>query len=94
MAVLTQDTRFEDAYHDMETGGGEKKNMCEVLDRVENRGIQKGIQQGEPRWRILEYIDIRREDQYAEEQICQGIMQKFNLTKAQAECYMRGEIPE
>ena len=94
MAVLTQDTRFEDAYHDMEAGGGEKRNMCEVLDRVENRGIQKGIQEGESRWRILEYIDIRREDQYTEEEICRGIMKKFGLTEEQAACYMRGEIPE
>lgn len=66
--------------------------MCEVLDRTENRGIQKGIQRGEHRGRVLEYIDIRREDNYAEEDICHGIMQKFGLTAEQAESYMRGVV--
>lgn len=45
MSVMTRDNRFEDAYSpDMERG---TTKMCEVLDRIENRGIQKGIAQGE-----------------------------------------------
>lgn len=92
MAVLTQDTRFEEAYHNVEEGE-KPKNMCEVLDRVENRGIEKGIEKGELRWRILEYIDIRREDNYPEGDIKQGIMKKFGLTEEQAESYMLGEVP-
>ncbi len=41
MVVMTQDNCFEDVYSsDMERG---TTTMCEVLDRVENRGIQKGI---------------------------------------------------
>lgn len=44
MSVMTRDNRFEDVYSpDMER---RPTNMCEVLDRVENRGIQKGIEQG------------------------------------------------
>ena len=44
MAVMTQDNRFDDIYSpDMER---RTMTMCEVLDRVENRGIQKGIQKG------------------------------------------------
>lgn len=40
MAVMTQDNRFENVYSpDMER---REMTMCEVLDRVENRGIQKG----------------------------------------------------
>lgn len=40
MAVMTQDNRFEKVYSpDMER---RMVTMCEVLDRVENRGIQKG----------------------------------------------------
>lgn len=40
MAVMTQDNRFENVYSsDMERGA---TTMCEVLDRIENRGIQKG----------------------------------------------------
>ena len=45
MSVLTEDERFEDAYNKM-SKGKEPKTMCEVLDRVENRGIQKGMQKG------------------------------------------------
>ena len=44
MAVMTKDNRFEDVYSpDMEGGD---INMCEVLDKIENRGIEKGIAQG------------------------------------------------
>ena len=39
MSVLTKDRRFEEVQQD----GMEVKNMCEVLDRAENRGIQQGI---------------------------------------------------
>ncbi len=40
MSVMTGDYRFEDVYDsDMER---RTVTMCEVLDRVENRGIQKG----------------------------------------------------
>ena len=42
MSVLTKDVRFQEAHQN----GMEVKSMCEVLDRAENRGIQKGIQQG------------------------------------------------
>lgn len=45
MSVMTKDNRFKDVYNpDMK--GGETK-MCEVLDRIENRGIARGISQGE-----------------------------------------------
>ena len=44
MSVMTRDNRFENVYGpDMER---RPTSMCEVLDRVENRGIQKGIAQG------------------------------------------------
>ena len=87
MAVLTQDNRFEEAYQNIEEGE-EPKNMCEVLDRIENRGIEKGIEKGERKWRIKEYVDIRREDGYTEEEIVQGLEKKFSLTREQAEEYI------
>lgn len=85
MSVLTQDNRFEEAYEQNEE---EPKNMCEALDIVENRGMQTGRREG----RIIEYIDIRREDGYPEESILQGIITKFDLTEEQAEKYMQDEI--
>lgn len=47
MSVMTGDERFLEAQKVKTTGGG--PNMCEILDQVENRGIQKGIKlmQGE-----------------------------------------------
>lgn len=45
MSVMTRDNRFENVYSpDMER---RPTSMCEVLDRVENRGIQEGIIRGE-----------------------------------------------
>ena len=45
MSYLTRDDRFEKAYEDG-LKGVEYTNMCEVLDRVENRGLERGIAQG------------------------------------------------
>lgn len=43
MSVMTGDERFTEAQSLQE---GEVHTMCEVLDRVEERGIQQGIQCG------------------------------------------------
>ena len=44
MSAMTGDNRFEETINDLKVK--EKINMCEVLDRVEARGIEKGIEQG------------------------------------------------
>ena len=44
MSVMTGDNRFEETINELK--GKEKVNMCEVLDRVEARGIEKGRQEG------------------------------------------------
>ena len=44
MSAMTGDNRFEETINDLK--GKENVNMCEVLDRVEARGIEKGIEQG------------------------------------------------
>ena len=46
MAALTGDNRFEEAYYKSQKEGVETRNMEEILDKVENRGVQRGIQQG------------------------------------------------
>ena len=45
LGVMTQDRRFEEAYNDS-AYKEEVRNMCDVLDRVEKRGIAQGIAQG------------------------------------------------
>lgn len=44
LSVMTGDHRFEDVCNDQQEGG--PQNMCEVLERVENRGLDRGIQIG------------------------------------------------
>lgn len=54
LKALTGDTRYLKIRNDMskeEKGGN--ITMCELLDKYENRGIQKGIQQGEARYAAL-----------------------------------------
>ncbi|MBR3623208.1 MAG: Rpn family recombination-promoting nuclease/putative transposase [Selenomonadaceae bacterium] len=42
MSVMTDDNRFEEACNEIMERG--KNNMCEFLDTIENRGIEKGIE--------------------------------------------------
>ena len=45
MTVLTGDSRFEEQIKEMHKEEGEVK-MCEVLDKIENRGIEIGETRG------------------------------------------------
>lgn len=49
MSVMTEDQRFLNIRKEALEGGD--KNMCEVLDRIENQGIDKGIKIGEDNMR-------------------------------------------
>ena len=44
MSLLTDDDRYELT---LNSEGGKPKNMCEMLDRVEARGMEKGMAKGE-----------------------------------------------
>ena len=44
MSLLTDDDRYELILNSEE--GGKPKNMCEMLDRVEARGVEKGMAKG------------------------------------------------
>lgn len=44
LSVMSGDHRFEEAYDDSSKGG--PHNMCDVLERIENKGIQQGLLQG------------------------------------------------
>ncbi len=45
LSVMTGDRRFENTYND-KNAERRPHNMCDVLDRIENRGWQKGHQSG------------------------------------------------
>ena len=47
LSVMTNDHRFEDVYNEAsDAQKGEMRNMCEILDKIENRGIEKGKAEG------------------------------------------------
>ncbi len=47
LSIMTKDHRFEEVCNEEKDGReGGPKNMCEVLDRIESRGIEKGIETG------------------------------------------------
>ena len=56
MSAMTGDNRFEETINELK--GKENINMCEVLDRVEARGIKKGIEQGIEKGRQEGIINI------------------------------------
>ena len=46
---MTNDRRFEDSFNEARTAGKEVRNMCDVLDRVEMRGREEGLEKGADR---------------------------------------------
>ena len=56
MSAMTGDNRFEETINDFK--GKEKVNMCEVLDRVEARGIEKGRLEGRQEGNINTLISL------------------------------------
>ena len=72
LSVMTNDHRFEEVINDQQPEGG-VHNMCDVLEKVEKRGINKGI-------------NIGREEGREEERInnIQLMMQTLKLTAQQA----------
>lgn len=56
MSAMTGDNRFEETINDLK--GKEKVNMCEVLDRVEARGIEKGRLEGRQEGTINTLISL------------------------------------
>ena len=56
MSAMTGDNRFEETINDFK--GKEKVNMCEVLDRVEARGIEKGRLEGRQEGTINTLISL------------------------------------
>ena len=54
LSIMTNDNRFEEAYNTNTDGQkGGPHNMCDVLDKVENRGIAKGKAEGEDTLALL-----------------------------------------
>ena len=61
MSALTGDDRFEKIVTEHRKGERKVKNMCEVLDRVENRGIKKGMREGKKEGKFELLVDLLKE---------------------------------
>ena len=70
LSVLTRDDRYVEL---LNSEGGKPENMCEVLDRAEERGRIKGIQEGRQ-----EGIDESRIESI------KNVMSAFKITAEQA----------
>ena len=79
LSVMTKDNRYEDIlYQDGEKV--EVKTMCEVADRLENRGIRKGREEGriEGRWEeLLRLVGIKLAKSKTKEQIAEELELKL-----------------
>ena len=76
LRVMTGDYRFEDILNDSSEKGA-VKNMCDVLDRAEMRGIQQGMQQG-----LQQGMQQGKSDERMNN--LRSLMQKFNWSPLQA----------
>ena len=86
LSVLTEDNRFEETVNQPEgSAKGGVNNMCEVLDRVEARGIAIGEPRGEIKGTIKIYFD---ETDLRLVEITKKIMDRFSLDKDSIEKYV------
>ena len=77
LSVMTQDTRFEDVLKWEKGPEGGVQNMCEVLDRVEAIGMEKGEIKGA--------IRIYREEMnLSPDEIVRKLVTKFTLDEKEA----------
>lgn len=83
MSVLTQDNRFEE----IQSYGKEVTSMCEVLDRVEEKGIQQGKQQGIQQG-ITALVESLKEVGQSNEFIVNKLISKFGLSEEEAKTYL------
>ncbi len=86
MAAITRDDRFVNTVNEE---GGKPKNMCELLDRIEAKGIAQGREEG-----IEEGIEkgiAQGREEGIEEGIAQGI--EKGILKTSAEYVRDGLIP-
>lgn len=81
MAVMNEDTRFEDAYYEERSDS----NMCEYLDRIEARGEARGLERG----KIEGTIATCREFGMHKKQIFDKIIAQFHITEKEALEYLK-----
>ena len=86
LSVMTNDHRFEDVYNEAsDAQKGEMRNMCEILDKIENRGRAEGNAEGKEQMADLMKIlfaENRIEDakRAAEDPVyCDELMKQYGI---------------
>ena len=86
LSIMTNDHRFEEVYNAASNGQeGEVRNMCEILDKVENRGIAKGNAEGKSQMadlmkRLLDENRIEDAKRAAEDPAyCDELMKQYGI---------------
>ncbi len=82
LSVMTNDHRFEDVYNEAsDAQKGEMRNMCEILDKIENKGKTEGKNQMADLMKIL-LTENRIEDaKRAAEDLayCDELMKQYGI---------------
>ena len=85
LSVMANDRRFEDIYESAtQDERKEIRNMCDVLDRVEMRGVERGVEQG----KIIGAVEMLRDMGIDDHSIVEKLMDKYGLTQEDAEKYV------
>ena len=62
LSIITNDHRFEEIYNEeKDSREGGPKNMCEVLDRIENKGIERGRAEGREQGMLTALVSLARD---------------------------------
>ena len=78
LSVMANDRRFEDIYESAtQDERKEIRNMCDVLDRVEMRGVEQG--------KIIGAVEMLRDMGIDDHSIVEKLMDKYGLTQEDAE---------
>ena len=81
LSVMANDRRFEDIYESAtQDERKEIRNMCDVLDRVEMRGVEQG--------KIIGAVEMLRDMGIDDHSIVEKLMDKYGLTQEDAEKYV------
>lgn len=74
-----------DKFAELVSSGASKevKTMCQAIDRIEQNGIEKGIEKG-----IISLVEAMQELGQSNEAILHMIMEKFSLTEEKAKTYV------
>ena len=85
LAVFTNDIRYQEIKQELAEmeKEGRSVTMCNVAQALEEKGIEKGIQQG-----IVAFVEMMRELGQTDEVIISKLMEKFGISEVEAKTHI------